>query len=142
MILLMTVLALLQDKGVSVDFSTIDKGSTSGFQSPLEMFVSSQKDWVELWAKREGSVAKKTNHPMVDFDKDVVIVVAQGVQKTGGYAIEITRIVKTKDEITVYVKKTEPAAGSSPTGKPTSPFVLAKIRKTDLPITFKEEEKK
>jgi hypothetical protein len=142
MTVLLAVLALLQDKGESVSFSTIDKGSTSGFTSPLEMFLTSQKDWVDLWAKREVGTGPKKNAPTIDFDKDIVIVAALGMKNTGGYTIEITRIVRTPDDLTVYVKRTEPAAGSTPSGKPTSPFVLAKIRKPDKPVTFRDEDKK
>lgn len=142
MIALLAALALVQDKGESVPFSTLDKGVGSGFTSPLELFVSSQKEWVDLWGKHEVPIAQKKNAPPVDFEKDVVIVAALGMKSTGGFAIEITRIVRSKDDITVYVRRTEPPAGSAPSGKPTSPFVLARMKKPDRPVTFRDEEKK
>jgi len=142
MILLMAMLALVQaDQGESVSFTTIEKGMTSGFMAPQEMFVSSLKDWIDTWMMREGSAAKKRAHPAMDFDRDVVLVAALGMKPTGGYSIEITRIVKTKTDIQVFVKRTAPAEGSKPGGGPTSPFVLARMKKPTLPVTFRDDEK-
>jgi len=143
MILLLATLALVQaDKEESVSFSTIEKGMASGFMAPQEMFVSSVKDWVDTWTTREGSVAPKRTHPAVDFDRDVVLVAALGMKPTGGYSIEITRVIKTKTDIQVFVKRTAPAEGSKPSGGPSSPFVLARMKKPTLPVTFRDEEKK
>jgi len=146
MILLLVTAALFQSEpqpqGVSVSFTLIDKGANSGFQAPQEMFVSSLKDWIDTWALRQGSAAPKRRHPAIDFDRDVVLVAATGMKSTGGYSIEITRIVKTKDDIQVFVKRTVPAEGAKPAAVPTSPFVLARMKKPDRPVTFLDDGKK
>ena len=145
MTLLLAILALprlLQDKGESVPYTTIEKGTTSGFQSPLQMFVTSEKDWSDLWEKRQGSGAPKRNHPAVDFAKDVVVVAALGSKLTGGYSLEISKIVRTKDNVEVTVRIGSPAPGTTPGGGPTSPFVFVRMKKPDKPVTFTEEEKK
>jgi hypothetical protein len=143
MILLLALLALpepAQEKGESVSFSTVDKGTSSGFTVPLQMFVSSEKDWADTWEKRLG--ASKRPRPSVDFAKEVVIVAALGMKDSGGYSIEVSKIVRTKDDVQVIVRIGSPPEGAKPGGGPTSPFVLVKIKKPDKPVTFKEEEKK
>ena len=145
MTLLLAILALpalLQDKGESVTHSTIEKGTTSGFQSPLQMFVSSEKDWIDLWEKRQGSSAPKSTHPTLDFKRDVVVVAALGTKETGGYSIEISKIVQTKENVVVTVRIGAPTPGAKPIVGPTSPFVLVRMKKPDRPVTFVEEEKK
>ncbi|HLY09382.1 MAG TPA: protease complex subunit PrcB family protein [Planctomycetota bacterium] len=146
MILLLATVALLpvnlQEPGESVPFTILDKGASSGFQSPREMFVSSQKDWAETWAMRLGAAPTKKALPVVDFERDVAIVAAVGMQNTGGYAIEITRIVRTKDAIEIFVKRSSPPEGTKPGGGATAPFVLARMKKPDRPVTFRDEEKK
>ena len=139
---ILTLPALLQEKGESVPYSTIDKGTTSGFQSPLQMFIVSEKDWIDLWEKRQGSGAPQRTHPAVDFSRDVVVVAALGSKLTGGYSLEISKIVQTKDNVEVTVRIGAPAPGSTPRGGPTSPFVFVRMKKPDKPVTFKEEEKK
>lgn len=129
-------------QGESVTYSTIEKGTTSGFQSPLQMFITSEKDWIELWEKRQGLGAPKNTHPAVDFTRDVVIVAALGAKNTGGYSIEIAKIIRTKENIEVTVRIGSPPEGTKPGGGPTSPFVLARMKKPEKPVTFKEEQKK
>ena len=143
--LLLATLALLgalQDKGVSVPYSTLEKGTTSGFQSPLQMFVASEKDWIDLWEKRQGSNAPARTHPDVDFKRDVVVVAALGSKESGGYSIEIAKIVQTKENVVVTVRIGAPPPGTTSKGGPTSPFVLVRMKKPDRPVTFVEEEKK
>jgi hypothetical protein len=137
---LLAALALFQ--GESVSFRTVDKGPASGFQAPQQSFIATQKEWVETWITREGPVTPKRPHPEIDFSREVVIVAALGAKNTGGYAVEITRIVRTKDAIEVYLRRTAPAENAKvPTGA-TSPFVLARMAKPDRPVTFRDDEKK
>ena len=146
MILLLATLALLQTdppvKGESVSFAVIDKGGISGFQEPQERFITTLDEWIQLWARRQGNLDTKKPHPRVDFDRDVVLVATLGMKSSGGYSIEITRIVKTKDDIQVFVKRTAPPEGAKPAAAQTSPFVLARMKKPDRPVTFLDEEKK
>jgi hypothetical protein len=134
--------ALPQEKTESIPFKIIDKSANSGFMVPLEMFLATQKDWAETWFTRQGSATQKKLHPDVDFNREVVIVAALGMKNTGGYSIEITRIVRTKDDIQVFVRRTSPPEGGKPPAGATSPFVLARMEKPDRPVTFRDEEKK
>jgi hypothetical protein len=140
MAVLLAALALLQ--GEPVSFGTVDKAATSGFQAPQQSFVATQKEWVDTWVTREGPVTPKKPHPQIDFSREVVIVAALGTKPTGGFAIEITRIVRTKDAIEIYVRKTAPQDGLKPPPGPTSPFVLARMPRPDRPVTFRDDDKK
>lgn len=140
MAVLLAALALLQ--GESVSYGTIDKGPTSGFQAPQQSYIATQKEWVDTWITREGPVTPKRPHPTIDFSREVVIVAALGTKPTGGFAIEITRIVRTKDAIEIYIRTTAPQDGLKPPPGPTSPIVLARMAKPDRPVTFRNDEKK
>jgi len=143
MILLMALaLGAVQDEKETLVFRIISDGKESGFQAGMEKFVSSEKDWVALWTERSGNLKTKAPHPRVDFEKYAVVVVALGRKNSDGYAIEISGIVKTKDDIRIFLRKTAPAAGSKPAEKVTSPFVMARIEKPDRPVVFLDEPKK
>src|SRR5262245_15716903 len=145
LLLLVPVLLALgapQDERESLAFRVINEGQLSGFQSGMEKFVSSEKDWVALWMEREGSVKTRTPHPRIDFDRYAVVVVAMGKKSTDGYSIEITRVVKMKDDIRIFLRKTVPAQEAKALPKATSPFVIARIEKPDRPVIFLDEEKK
>lgn len=135
------LLALAQTIGDTVSFQSIEKHLTSGFQVPLEKFVTTEKEWVELWGQRQDPKDKKRQHPAVDFDRDVVVVAALGPQPGTGYNIEITRIKKTKEEIQIYVRRTAPPPEALKAGNPTSPFVLIRMPKPDRFVRFMDEPK-
>ena len=67
---------------------------------------------------------------------------ALGSKPSGGYFLEISKIVRTKDRVEVTVRIGSPAPGAAPGGGPTSPFVFVRMRKPDRPVTCREEEKK
>lgn len=140
--LLLLALGAPQDERDSLAFRVIDENSKSGFQTGMEKFISSEKDWVAIWQERQGNVKTKVPHPRIDFDRHVVVVVAMGMKKTTGYSIEITRVVKTKDDIQIFLKKTVPAEDTFPVVKVTSPFVFARMEKPDRPVVFLDEVKK
>jgi hypothetical protein len=128
--LLLAALALVQndppDKGERVSFTIIDRGTTSRFIVPLQMFISSQNEWVDLWTTRQGTASPKKNHPAVDFVRDVVIVAALGMKDTGGYPLEITRIIRPTDDLETSSRRTAPAERAKSASGSTSPFVLAR----------------
>lgn len=139
---LLLALGVAQDERESLAFRIIDRNTTSGFQAGMEKFVTSEKDWVAVWTQRQANLKTKLPHPRVDFDRYAVIIVAMGRKNTDGYSIEITRVVRTKDDITIFLKKTVPREGANPAASATSPFVLARMEKPDLPVVFRDEEKK
>ena len=146
MIFLLAALAALQapppEKGDPVSFRLIDRDALSGFQETQEKFITTLDEWIQLWARRQANLAKKKPHPAVDFDKEAVVVVSLGSKPTTGFSVEITRIVKTKEEIQIYVKETVPAEGSTPAAKPSSPFMIVRMPKPDRFVRFYEEPKK
>lgn len=139
---LLLALGVPQDERDSLAFRVIDENSQSGFQTGMEKFISSEKDWVAIWQERQGNVKTKVPHPRIDFDRHVVVVAAMGMKKTTGYSIEITRVVKTKDDIRIFLRKTVPAEDTFPAVRVTSPFVIARMEKPDRPVVFIDEAKK
>ena len=139
---ILLALGASQEAGIPVSFRILDGHSESGFEAGMEKFISSTPDWVSIWTERQRNVKTKVPHPNVDFDRSAVLVVAMGKKSTDGYAIEITRIVKTKDDLQVFLKKTVPAPGSTPAAKVVSPFVMARIEKPDRPVVFRDEDRK
>ena len=139
---LLLSLGTLQDEREFLGLRIIDENAKSGFQAGMEKFISSEKDWVAIWTERQANLKTKLPHPRIDFDKHVIVVVALGRKNTAGYSVEITRVIKTKDDIQIFLKKTAPRDGSHPAAVVTSPFVFARMEKPDLPVVFRDEEKK
>lgn len=78
--------------------------------------------------------------PMLDFGQSMVIAVHRGVQRSGGYGLEVEAVEAEGDQITVHVRRVNPAPGAFVTMALTYPRKLIRVERADLggdgPWTF------
>ncbi|MEM4605608.1 MAG: protease complex subunit PrcB family protein [Candidatus Pacearchaeota archaeon] len=67
-----------------------------------------------------------------DFDKSSLVVVFAGEKPTGGYSIEIKKIIEKKDRLVIYAEEKKPGAGCFLTQAISYPFDVARIEKTSF----------
>ena len=70
-----------------------------------------------------------------NFENNSLVVVFGGEKPTGGYSIEIKKIIKKKDRFVVYAEEKIPEKGCLLTQVISYPFDLAKIEKTSISKT-------
>lgn len=75
--------------------------------------------------------------PEIDYSKEQLLLLCMGQKHTGGYAIEVTDMVKEGNTLTVLVKETTPEPGAMVTSVLTNPFCIVKMPHTDDKIVFK-----
>lgn len=123
--------------GGELNFETILKGGYSEYCKSLEIenvVITSQVEWFQMLGKVglefSGVIAP------VDFTKDMLIATFQCSRPTGGYSIEITKIVETGNNLEVYLKDISPGYGCIVTEALTSPYHIVKIQKSDKEVIF------
>lgn len=122
--------------GNELKFETIEKENYPYHEKAGNMIIKNIKDWTELW----NSSGHSALPPAIDFAKDMVMAVFQGEKSTGGYSIEITKIIENKDNTEVFVKETSPGVNCMVTKSLTSPFHIVKLQKIDKEVVFKIEK--
>src|SRR5688572_22708155 len=63
---------------------TIAKAAFSGIQEPCQVVITNAADWEKLWSRHNVKTEPKEPVPNVDFEKESVLVVAQGQKRSGG----------------------------------------------------------
>lgn len=112
--------------------------STSGYSEFNEAQQLVIKNTAALQTAYDHILTKEAT-PQVDWTKQQVVLLAMGQRNTGGFSINVDKIVHTKTEITVYYKTVGPKKGEMVTQALTAPYVLYTIdNKADLPVIFKE----
>lgn len=106
-----------------VSFVTLSK-RTSRIKDAGTKVVFDAASFDTLWLQHNGSTQQK---PEVNFDSETVIAVFSGQKNTGGYLIEITRILQTGSQLNVYYKETSPGSEDLTSQVITSPAHLVKI---------------
>jgi hypothetical protein len=123
-------------RGVKIRIEKEWRGYYCGITGSSELVIVNENQWKTLWGKVHSLQLPQPQLPKIDFDKEMVIAVFMGEQKSGGYAIEIKEIIKSEEEITVVLEKREPPPGSIQTLALSQPYHIAVIKKFSLPVTF------
>jgi len=118
-----------------VQFQTISKGSFNSLQEKSEYVIKNNEDWKNLWHKINSFNKPESNLPGIDFNKSIIIAVFQGQKNTGGYNIEIKKIIERKNYIEVQVKENN-SSGRFIIEAITSPYHIVKINRLGKEIKF------
>ena len=98
--------------------------------------ISTEDEWKKVWSQVSSPQLLKPALPEVNFETEIVIAVSMGERQTGGYGIEIKRIVRHVEEIIVEVEEQHPRPDSLVTMALTQPYHIVIIPKFDLPVRF------
>ena len=118
------------------------KGYHCGYTEPSRLVIKTEDIWKDVWAKVYAFQLPKPKLPKIDFEKDMIIAVFMGERRSGGFSIEIKKIIKTDKEIVVEVEEREPDPGSIVTMALTQPYHIVVVRISSLPLRFQESSPK
>lgn len=113
-------------------FETIDDADWVGVGEKKNYIIKSKKEWQDVWAKAGHSVVA----PEVDFTKEMIIAVFYGVALTGGYSVEIIKVIEGLDKLTVFIKETSPGSDCTATQALTEPRHIIKVQRVDKEVVF------
>jgi len=119
------------------NIETIDRGSTSGFEDPIQAVFRSSTEFQTFWQSHTSNYSSPVDGvPEVDFETDMVVSVFRGTQSTGGYDIEIKSVKEGDSEITVNYELNDPPPGGMTTCALTQPFHIVKTTRSAKPVSF------
>ena len=124
------------EKGTSLTFIPVGRGSHGGVTERRFVVINALDEWKELWKEIKGCVAPVPPVPEVDFTSQAVVAVFQGLQRSGGYSIEVEAIFETADRVEVEVREKEPGPRSLVTMALTSPWEAVAIPRPTKPVLF------
>ena len=90
---------------------------------------------------REASTVDGTNPAVpaeVDFTREMVIVAAMGMRRSGGYSIAIENIFSAAGKLLVVVREVSPKTASMTTQALTAPLMAVRVARSNDPVSFVE----
>jgi hypothetical protein len=117
------------------------KGAFSGITNRQQLVITNQQAWEQLWAKHNVTSKPTEKIPKVDFEKEMIIAIAMGKQRTGGYRIEITGVETGADKLRITYKRYAPPPDGINLQVITSPFHFVAVPKSASKPEFVEAEK-
>ena len=113
---------------------------TSGIPEQERIVVRDSASWAALWPRIVGTHSPRPNPPAVDFTKEMLLVVSMGTRSSGGYVIAIDSMMVAGDSIRVVVREQSPGPRCGTTAALSAPVALARIERSDLPVSFTTRE--
>src|SRR5262249_60749840 len=112
-------------------------GSTE--KNKQRLVLRKAEEFAQVWKLTQAGLNPPAETPKVDFRKHMVLAVFSGERNSGGYAITITKAVKTGKDLRVHVKETFPAPGTIVDTVITHPFHFVVVPAIKGKVTFVED---
>lgn len=124
------------DEETVISFEVIHGGPFASVSVKKEMTATNKDDYLKIMNEVYSNLDQMPQIPEVDFTKNDVVAVFMGAKTTGGYSINVDKVIKRKDALTVAVNETSPAVNCVVTQAITQPFQVIKIPKTKQKIVY------
>jgi len=121
-------------EGAALEPERLSQGAWAGLYSGGNegaRTILDPETWESLWRELSRDPA-----PKVDFKGQQVVAVFLGQRPSGGYSIEIVRVLPGEAYVSVEYRERTPPPGRTPPEGATSPFALKLIPKSTLPVRF------
>lgn len=122
----------------------VERGAISGYRYGDPAFTGDRlvftgdASWQAFWAQHTANVFPPPPAPAIDFARESVLVALMGYRPTGGYGIEIERVVRLPSgAIEATVRETSPAQGSIVTQVVTNPIHAVRVPVAGARATFR-----
>lgn len=121
----------------AIPFETVFQGwYANGIVERTALVVNDTGAYRSVWEVITRGVFPTPPAPPVDFETTTLIFVSSGVMPSGGYEVEIERIVAVDDGLEVEVVISEPPEDAAVTAALTQPYHGVVLNKTALPVRF------
>jgi hypothetical protein len=121
----------------SVPFSTLDRGEDSFAELGTSFAFTSALGWPEFWRSHVG---REEAPPVVDFERDMVVIGGVGQRLEAGDSVEVRRILQIDGGTLTEVVERVPGDFCSPAARLHVPFHIVLAPQTDPPLLFPEAQ--
>jgi hypothetical protein len=126
-----------QESNKTIPFKVVDKNSNGGFQELTQEIYTNQTAFEKAWKLAWSNFSDPTPAPIVDFNKEMVVLVALGMRKNGGYQLKINSVREETNEIMVDYTETTPNPKCTYSQSIVFPYEFISFAKTNKKVSFK-----
>jgi hypothetical protein len=112
--------------------------SYSGYTERERLVIRTPEQWSAAWARITQGSSSAPSAPAVDFDHEMVVLVAMGRRPTGGYSITVDGVYDSGGRIFAEVREKSPGAGCIVTQAFTAPIDAVRVPRRDGTVIFVE----
>ena len=113
---------------------------SSGIHEPRRIEIRSAGEWDAQWRRLTARQGNAGPAPFVDFSREMILMAAMGPRPTGGYRVEIERVLPRGGALEAFVRETSPGPRCGTTQAVTSPVDIVRIPVDSRPVRWVIEQ--
>jgi len=125
-----------------VAFTVLSSGDNGRFNERTNKLITDNNSFIKVWEDAYANFSAKKELPKIDFEKQTVILVAQGEKTSGGYSIILKSITELKNTLEVVVLLKSPKEGCLTTSVITYPYQIIVFDKPLKEVVFNSKSEK
>jgi PrcB C-terminal len=131
----------LEANPVAVIFSELNSGTNGGFQEKTYQVITDQNTFNEVWSKAFANLSNQQRPAKIDFENKMIVLVASGMQTSGGHKIKVKSVEEIKSAIVLNIENSKPGESCNTTSIITFPYQIIELKKSKKEVTFNVTDK-
>ncbi len=123
----------------SQSFTVLLSANTSGFDEGTELVLRDEKAFTTAWRTAHQTIPGNPA-PTVDFQRDMVVLLALGARRTGGFSVRFDGITSADSGAVVRYTVTSPGPGCMTTQMITSPVEMVRVPRAEGTVRFERRD--
>ncbi len=120
----------------TMDFETLLVESQSNFEEQTTLKITNTETLKQVYSTINSTRKPGFPIPEVDFAKYDLVFFSLGLLPTGGHSLAVNAVNKNSNAIDIELRHTAPGPGDYAITVMTTPCILIKIDKTNLPVNI------
>jgi len=121
-----------------MEFESIAKGTNSEFVKKQNQVITKIEDLDKAWSVAFAGAVRSKPVPVIDFETQMVLLVALGERTNGGYAIKLNEIREKDKYIEVDVVESQPGKTCVTPSVIVYPYEIVVVEKSEKEVVFKD----
>ncbi len=122
----------------TITFETLAEDFYGGMTDSKFIVIKDETTLNEIYKLINKNKSPGIKIPIINFEKETVLVLFLGEKSSGGHSISVEQILDENEKVTVKYKVTLPKLGEMVTTVMTQPYCIIKIPKTLKEVVFKK----
>jgi len=124
-----------------LNFEVIAESSNSGFLEQSNRVIENIDELDKTWETAFINYTRKKPIPILDFEKQSVLLVTMGEKSNGGFSIKVDSVKENENLISVNIIELHPGKSCATESVIVYPFQIISLEKTTKKVVFKTVKK-
>ncbi|MGB0887377.1 MAG: protease complex subunit PrcB family protein [Vicingaceae bacterium] len=118
----------------NLSFTELKSGNASDYNNAETIKINTKEEFKPVWEKCYAKYDRKPALPEIDFNTNMLVVIALGERNSGGYSLQVEKVIESKNTITITATETKPGVNCASASVMVYPFQIILLPKNNKKV--------